>query len=163
MKLLSFNCRGLASPPKKLALRLLFESGSVDIIYLQETLGLVDHIILVLHSIKPIWHFQALDIMGQLGGLALGINPCTIHLKASWCGVGFIGMDIFSSELGMELKIFNIYGPCHNKEAFWNHLLSLSIINSDQTILAGDLNFSIGYGESWGSNAQVHPLSDNME
>ncbi len=83
--------------------------------------------------------------MGRSGGLALGINPRTIHLKASWGGAGFVGMDIFSSELGMDLKIVNIYGPCHNREAFWNHLLHLSIIKSEQTILGGDLNFSIGY------------------
>jgi len=25
------------------------------------------------------------------------------------------------------------------------------------------MNFSIGYGESWGCNAQVDPLSDTME
>lgn len=72
-------------------------------------------------------------------------------------------MDIFSSDLGMDIKIFNIYVPCNNGEAFWNHLLNLSIINYDNIIMGGDLNFSIGFGESWGSNAQVNSLSDIME
>jgi exonuclease III len=39
MKLLSFNCRGLASPSKKIALHRLVESTQSDIILLQETLG----------------------------------------------------------------------------------------------------------------------------
>lgn len=101
--------------------------------------------------------------MGRSGGLALGFNPCTIHLNASWGGIGFIGMGIFSSDLGMDLKIVNIYGPCHHREAFWNHFLNLSIINPDNIILGGDLNFSIVYGEYWGINAQVDPLPDIME
>ena len=95
--------------------------------------------------------------------MALDFNPCTIHLKASWGGARFISMDIYSSDLGMDLKIVNIYGPFHNKEAFWNHLLNLSIINYDNIILGGDMKFYIGFGESWGSNAQVDPLSDIME
>lgn len=30
----------------------------------------------------------------------------------------------------------------------------------DQLIIGGDLNFSMGFGESWGSHAQIDPLSD---
>lgn len=86
--------------------------------------------------------------MGQSGGLALGINPRTIHLKASSGGTRFISMDIFSSDLGMDINIVNIYGRCHNREAFWNHLLNISIINTDNIILGGYFNFSIGFRES---------------
>lgn len=57
-------------------------------------------------------------------------------------------MDIFSSELGMDLRIINVYGPYHNREAFWNRFLNLSITSSDNLIIGGDLNFSTGYGES---------------
>lgn len=39
MKMLSFNCRGLASPDKKLAMRKLFLFEPFDILFLQETLG----------------------------------------------------------------------------------------------------------------------------
>jgi len=51
MKCLSFNCRGLASASKKLAMRRLFETVPVDIILLQETLGLVDPVSAALSSI----------------------------------------------------------------------------------------------------------------
>eukprot|EP00253_Pinus_taeda_P028072 PITA_28072 len=61
MKCLSFDCRGLASTSKKLALRRLFETITVDLILLQETLGLVDSISVSLTSILPGWHFLAMD------------------------------------------------------------------------------------------------------
>lgn len=83
MKWLSFNYGGLASSPKKLALKQLFEYETVHIIFLQETLGLADHISCVLHSLKPGWTFHSLDVMGRSGGLAQGYSPRSIYLKAS--------------------------------------------------------------------------------
>ena len=39
MKIMSFNCRGLAGPPKRPALRRVFDLEHPDIMLLQETLG----------------------------------------------------------------------------------------------------------------------------
>lgn len=72
-------------------------------------------------------------------------------------------MGIFSSELGMDLRLINADGPCQNREAFWNRLLNLSLIAPDNLIIGDDLNFCLGFGESWGTNAQVDPLSETME
>ena len=44
MKCISFNCRGLASSSKKLAMKRLTESDPIDIIMLQETLCTADQI-----------------------------------------------------------------------------------------------------------------------
>ena len=38
MILMTLNCRGLASYPKKLALKRLIEEHSLDVVYLQETM-----------------------------------------------------------------------------------------------------------------------------
>jgi len=112
MKCLSFNCRGLASASKKLALRRLIEVEPIDIILLQETLGMVDHISQSLHSMIQRWTFVALDVARRSGGLAIGYNPRTIRVDASWGGSGFLGLDIFSVDLGMIFRIVNVYGPC---------------------------------------------------
>lgn len=96
MKWLSLNCRGLTSLPKNLALKRLFESDIVDIIFLQETLGEVDLTSCILHSLKTRWNFQSLDVIRRSGELALEYNPHSINLKASSGGASFIGMDIFS-------------------------------------------------------------------
>lgn len=162
MKCLSFNCRGMASASKKLALCRLFEVESMDIIMLQETQGDADPITRTLAPLKPGWHFYSLDAMGRSGGLAIGYNLRTIKVISSWGGLGFIGMDIFLAKLGLNLQVINIYGPCHRREDFWQCFLNLSITSPDHLVLRGDLNFSPGFGESWGSQAQVDPLSGYM-
>jgi len=118
MKWLSFNCRGLASPQKKLALKRLSICEPCDIIFLQENLGPSNHIVEVLLSIMPRWNFQAMDAVGRSGGLALGIKPHTIQVIASWGGLNCIGMDLFSAILGKQIRIINIYFPYKNRMDF---------------------------------------------
>ena len=72
MNLLSFNCRGLASQPKKLAFRNLISQYNLDILMLQETLGKGEEIIELLSKLMPGWLFQALDADGRSGGLVTG-------------------------------------------------------------------------------------------
>eukprot|EP00253_Pinus_taeda_P033192 PITA_33192 len=158
MKCLSFNYRGMASASKKVALRRLFEVDPIDIILLQETLGMTEHITSYLQSISPGWTFLVMDAVGRSGGLAIGYNHRTIRVSASWGGHGFIGIDLFSSKLGTNLRVVNIYGPCQQRENFWQHMLNLSILSSDNIILGGDLNFSLGFCKSWGSMAQVDSI-----
>lgn len=100
MKWLSFNCRGMASASKKLTLHRLFDTESVDIII---TLGDADLITISLQSLKPGWHFYSLDAMGCSGGLTIRYNPRTIKVIPLWRGLWFIGMDILSVEIGMDL------------------------------------------------------------
>jgi len=100
--------------------------------------------------------------MGRSGGLAFGFNPSTIRLVSSWGGHGFLGADIISIEIGLPLRIINIYGPCHQRENFWRKLLSCNILSLDNIIIGGDLNFSLGFSESWGASAQIDPITDYM-
>lgn len=86
--------------------------------------------------------------MVDLGGIALGINTHSIKPISLWGGPWFLGMDIFSSELGRNLRIVNVYAPNHNRMELWNHLLQLSLINYNNIILGGDLNFMIDHEES---------------
>ena len=71
-------------------------------------------------------------------------------------------MDIYFTELGTEIRMINIYGPCHHWENFWEPLLSAKILQSDNIILGGDLNFSLGFRDSWRSAAQFDPITDYM-
>lgn len=109
----------------------------------------------------PGWHFQVMDAAGRSGGLSLRINPCTIRVIASWGGLRFLGMDLFSAILGKRIHIINIYAPYQNRLDFWKLFLDNPMINST-TILGGDLNFSIGHEESWGHHWQLDPLSDQL-
>jgi len=119
MKCLSFSYRGMASASKKLALHRIFEIEPIDIILLQEILGPTDLISDSLTSISTGWIFSAMDSTGRSGGLTIGYYPKSIKVQASWGGQGFMGIDLFSLELGTSLRVIKIYGPCQQREHFW--------------------------------------------
>lgn len=96
------------------------------------------------------WSFHALDVLGRSGGISLGVKNRTIELNRVWGGIEHLGADIYSTTLEAEYIIINVYGPFHDMADFWRKLLSSSIIQKDNIILGGDLNFSIGFIESWG-------------
>eukprot|EP00253_Pinus_taeda_P023046 PITA_23046 len=62
----------------------------------------------------------------------------------------------------MDLRVINVYGPCSSRAPFWNALLESDLLKEDNIILGGDLNFTLGYCESWGHSAQVDPFSDTI-
>ena len=92
MKFRSFNCRGLAGPLKRPALRRVVDLEHPDVIILQETLGVGDVIKEKLESWFQGWQFVTLDVRGHLGGLAMGWNTRVVKALNIW------GMD---SVLGM--------------------------------------------------------------
>lgn len=87
-------------------------------VLLQETLGATDTISPLLESMLPGWHFQAIDVNNRSRGIALGYNPRLIKLNGTWGGIGFIGVDIYSTDLGSEIRLLNVYGLCHYQENF---------------------------------------------
>lgn len=98
-----------------------------------------------------------------IGGITLGYNPRSIKLVNIWGGIEFIGADTFSMQLGTDIRLINVYGPCHHQEDFGDHLQGSDIMQLDTIILGGDLNFSLGYSKYWGHQAQVDPLSAFFE
>lgn len=113
----------------------------------------------LIESMLPGWNFQATNVNGHSRGITLGYKPCTIHILGTWGGIGFLGVDIYSTELGTKIRMVNIYGPYHRRENFWERILEANIFQSDNIILGGDLNFSLGYLESWGHHPQADPLA----
>lgn len=160
MKILSFNCRWLARLDKKLALHQIVQSDPHDIIFLQETLGPAADISRSLEHMLLGWKFTGLDAHGRSKGISFGYNVCSIKLINHWGGTWHIGADIFLADIGMNFRIFNIYGLCQNRPEFCKNLLGLDTFFVDHLILGGDLNFSIGHSELWGHCAQRDSLLD---
>lgn len=119
MKCLSYNCKGLASAPKKLVMKRLIETESIHIIMLQETLCSAEQISKTFQSLTPGWSFIALDATSRSSSLAIGVNPRSIRIDATWGGTGYLGLDFFSADLGMNLRIVNVYAACNHREQFW--------------------------------------------
>ena len=81
----------------------------------------------------------------------MGFNKRSIKLLNAYGGEGFLCADISSSKLNRNLRLVNIYSPCHNRELFWNRLMEADFMQSENLIIRGDLNFSLGLVESWGN------------
>ena len=150
MIILSFNCRGLASTPKKLALKDLVKENKPDILLLQETLGKGEDIIGCLHKLLPGWSFHAVDATGHSGGAALGFNMKAVREISSWGAENVLAVELYSNELCIPFLFLNIYGPNSKREKFWNSFFAKSFLAHPNLIIGGDFNFSLGLTESWG-------------
>jgi len=160
MKFLSFNYRGLASHPKKLALKQLFRDNILDVIFLQETLGVGINITTVLNGMLSNWKICTIDGRGRSGCLALGIILISLKIiNTSRCD-GILVADVFSEELGMEIRLVNVYRPCGDTMALWNNLTNKSFMQYANLVLGRDMNSSLGMSEIWGTHTQHDHLSD---
>jgi len=72
MIVMTLNCRGLASAPKKLAICRLIEEQFLDVIFVQETMCDGSLLVIALESMLKDWDFVSVDSKGRLGGLLLG-------------------------------------------------------------------------------------------
>ena len=64
MLLMTLNCRGLASKPKKLAVCRLVEDQHVDVLFLQESMGIGQVLVVELENMLNGWTFISLDARG---------------------------------------------------------------------------------------------------
>jgi hypothetical protein len=94
-----------------------------------------------------------------LWGLAIGWNPKTIKVISPWGFESRLGLNILYAETGSEVTILNLYGPYRERAPFWEALGHKSFLKSENLILGGDLNFSLGEVESWGPRARLDPLT----
>ena len=86
----------------------------LDVIMLQETLGLGDVVKCKLESWFSGWKFETLDVCGCSRGLAMGWNTCMIKALNIW-GMDLVsGMNFKGLDQGALVDVFNIYGPYLN-------------------------------------------------
>lgn len=159
MILTSWNCRGLANKPKKLALKEWVLNSKADVIFLQETLGKASEIESMLKTLLPGWIFSAIDSSGHSGGIAIGTKEGRVKVINHWGMKQVMGMEVSSPDFSFPINIVNIYGPCQDREFFWAELMSKSVLKSSLLIMGGDFNFSMGRAEAWGPSAREDPLT----
>jgi hypothetical protein len=63
--------------------------------------------------------------------------------------------------------MLNIYGPYYDKKVLWDQTLNLLLFKSDKVIFGGDLKFTLGDYQIWGTTISLDPLVEvliqNME
>jgi hypothetical protein len=72
MKILSYNCRDLASPKNKSSLRRLIAITNLDVLFLEKTMGVREQVVSNLESLLPSWSFVVVDAKGFSWGLDIG-------------------------------------------------------------------------------------------
>ena len=147
MIVMTLNCRGLASKPKKLAIcRLVFDQ-SVDVLFLQETMG--DGVLFAgnMELLLPGWTFCSVDAKGKSGGLLVGWKNRFFFFLNSRAMESGLSVALYSTKHKLEICFINIYGPYAEREGFWNNILEFISANCAKFILGGYLNFSLGLSE----------------
>ena len=115
MILLSYNCRGLASPHKKSSIKRMIALLGPQIILLQETMVPRDLVKEVLESWLPGWVFEAVDAVGRSGGLAIGWLTSQIRCESIWGFHVGIGIEVYSRDIDIVFFVVNIYGPYQDR------------------------------------------------
>ena len=159
MIVMTLNCRGLASKPKKLAVCRLVTEQSFDVLFLQETMG--DGVLFAgdLDFLLSGWTFVSVDAKGKSRGLLLGWRSRFLLFLNSWAMDSRLCVSLYSTELKMDLCFVNVYGAYVEREGFWNKLLDFVSLNCTKLIFGGDLNFSLGLSEICGVRAKINCLS----
>ena len=62
--------------------------------------------------------------------------------------------------LDLDVTIINMYAPYKNRDYFWASLSASSLINSNNLIVVGELNFTTLPVEIWGHNAKIDLMDD---
>ena len=55
-------------------------------------------------------------------------------------------------------KVINLYVTYTNKQPLWNSMLDLGVLDEPNSVLGGDLIFTLLIREVWGSNPHKDPL-----
>ena len=84
MILMTLNCRGLTSLPKKLVVKRLIEQQSLDVIYLQETMCEGCLLVKDMELLLKGWQFVSVDAKGKSGGLLLRWRTRNFLLLNAW-------------------------------------------------------------------------------
>ena len=151
MIITTYNIRGLGGNPKFLALKRLFNSMCPDILCVQETMASADRACAYFQRMFPGWKVVAIGAVGLSGGVLCAWNPRVCDLKAFSSSAGILLKGVFRG-CNTAVKIFNVYGPFRDREAFWDRLANCGILKDPALILLGDLNFTLSPTEIWGSS-----------
>jgi len=148
MILLSLNFRGVGGALKYASMHRVITNVKLDIIFLQEALVVEDKAYLFMQKLVPNWYMCAVSSVGNSGGLLATWDPNKLTLDPTLCGGG-----IFLSGVTLEnqcvINVLNVYGPCFERPYFWDHLVTKGLLATKSSIIATNLNFTIGADEIW--------------
>ena len=131
----------------------LIEQQSLDIIYLQETMGDGGVLVKDMEFLLKGWQFVSVDAKGRSRGILLGWRTHNFLMLNAQAMPSGLCVLLHPIELQLDLTFINLYRPYLDRESFWNNLSGMDCFNSPYLVFGGDLNFSLGLSEICGVNA----------
>jgi exonuclease III len=162
MIILSLNIRGLGGSPAQLALKRLFQTISPEVLFLQETKVVGSRAQEVLSRWLKDWSFATSDSIGLVGGLLTVWSP-KLSLSDVACLPSYIKTTLKDSVTGVDYTLINTYDPFVEKKNFWEPFFAKEVMNSQNLIVGGDLNFTLSQNEVWGISARTDPLGPFLQ
>jgi endonuclease/exonuclease/phosphatase family metal-dependent hydrolase len=158
MILLSLNIRGVGGHLKAASFRRLLSHISPDIIFLQETLVDNKKARVFLNQFHSNWNTCTVNSLGSSGGLAVAWNPDYFDFLPYLCCGGIL-LTGTSRITNKRYNLLNIYGPCSDRQQFWEKIEARGLLDLQNLIIAGDLNLTTALGEVWGASATPDTLA----
>lgn len=81
-------------------------------------MGVSEVVKAILLFLFPGWDFVVIDAKVRSGRVAMGWHLASCSLRNYWGSDSCIGTGIYSHELSVEFRFFNVYGPFQNRETF---------------------------------------------
>jgi exonuclease III len=118
---LSLNCRGLANPSNKLAIKWLVDLHQPSVLLLQEIIMEGEKAMLTLYSSLSGWDFFTVGETSHYGGIITGLHKDSLRLVNSWDQRLIMGVVL---KLDLEFQVLNIYRPySRERKLFWDNTL----------------------------------------
>jgi len=162
MIILSLNIRDLGGSPTHLTLKQLFQTVSPEVLFLQETKVVGSWAQEILSRWLKDWSFVTSDSNGLVGGLLTVWSPKS-YLSDVTCLPSYINTTLKDSMTGVDYTLINTCGPFVEKNNFWEPFFAKEVINSQNLIVGGDLNFTLSQNEVWGIYARTYPLGPFLQ
>jgi hypothetical protein len=161
MILLSLNIRGVGGHLKVASFRRLLSCISLEIIFLQETLVDSKKARLFLYQFLSKRHICSVNSLGTFGGLAVAWNPDYYDLYPYLCCGGIL-LSGTCHTTNKRINLLNLYGPCSDRQFFWEKIEARGLLDLHNLVIVGDLNLTTSVGEVWGVSATQDALDDYL-
>jgi exonuclease III len=166
MQYVSWNCRGLGSKLKEEALRDLVRLVRPEVLLIQETKMEEEDLLRVSNSFWKKGPGRAVSARGASGGLATFWDSSNLELVEEAGTTHWLFTKLYHKGSGHLVSLFNLYVPVlvNEKKECWDSLKSfLNMQNTENLVVAGDLNVTLSLAEKKGGSIVRDPAREWVE